>query len=211
MFSLFKKKNRKLKVWENTTFFKLFNQLGGGYEQYCEQLNFIEKVGINRSDIPNLINFIYPISFYKIFGKQNISNFKLEGLIVKDVHSSKKIVVTLYFAENIFLGYSSDIKQDTFEFDVNNIFYENIKKKIWGDEGLIYIKKYFTDEELKYVNIGEIFVTDIKQIEYFHLKELEDGDFLGINRRGNFYIITHDPLEVKEVDRESAIEILKIV
>jgi hypothetical protein len=68
-----------------------------------------------------------------------------------------------------------------------------------------------TDEDLKYVNIGEIFVTNIKQIEYVHLRELEDGDFLRINKRGNFCIITHDPLEVKEVDRESAIEILKLV
>ncbi len=29
--------------------------------------------------------------------------------------------------------------------------------------------------------------------EYFHLKDLEDGDFVGIDRKKNVFLITHNP------------------
>ena len=38
--------------------------------------------------------------------------------------------------------------------------------------------------------------------EYFHIKDLEDGDFIGIDERKVVYKITHDPMEVKALDKK---------
>lgn len=209
MFRLFKNKFRTLKSWEIDVFRELLDQLGVEYKHYIAQLNFIEKVGVNRSDIPNLISFIYPTSFYKKFENHKVYNYILENLIIKDLHSTRNIVITLYFAHNIFLGYSSDLKDSTFEFDNKNIFYGDIKKKVWGEEGFRLIKKYLTSAELKHINRSDVYISSIEGVEHFHLKELSDGDFLGVNNNGVFFIVTHDPLEMKEITRVFACHILQ--
>jgi hypothetical protein len=35
---------------------------------------------------------------------------------------------------------------------------------------------------------------------YFHIQDLEDGDFIGIDENKAFYKITHDPFEITKID-----------
>ncbi|PUV22499.1 hypothetical protein [Sphingobacterium athyrii] len=208
MFNLFKKKYRKLRGWEITTLQQVFKLLGSRYEHYMGQLEFVHKVGINRSDIPNIINCQHPVSFYKEFERELDENFKVEGIIIGDLIKKESVNVTLYFGHNIFLGYSTDLQVGSFQFDDKNIDISKIRKKFWGDERSIIAKKILTNKELKYINIGDIYITNIDGKDYFHLKELEEGDFLGFDQDGNFFILTHDPFKIQDIDRESVINFL---
>ncbi len=66
-----------------------------------------------------------------------------------------------------------------------------------------------TGEERKNINIGDIYITRLDGKDYYHLKELEDGDFIAIDTSNHIFEITHDPFEIKNLDRQLLIDILK--
>ena len=208
MFSIFRKKYRKLESWEKTTLQHVFNLLGNRYVHYIEQLDFVDEVGINRSDISNLINCIYPVSFYKEFENELIENFKVEGLIIEDLYKRRDVEVILYFSDNIFLGYSTNLPVGSIQFNCEKIDISKTRKKFWGDEGSSIVKRFLTNNELKSINIGDIYISNINGKDYYHLKELEDGDFLGFDQTGNFFILTRDPFEIRKIDRKSVADFL---
>ncbi|MEY3451193.1 MAG: hypothetical protein RL711_1019, partial [Bacteroidota bacterium] len=49
---------------------------------------------------------------------------------------------------------------------------------------------------------------DLKGKTYYHLKDIEDGDFLGIDIHKNIYKITHDPFEIN-LQKNELINVLK--
>ncbi|RKE56663.1 hypothetical protein [Sphingobacterium detergens] len=208
MFNIFRKKHRKLENWEKTTLQQVFDLLGDGYAHYIEQLGFIDEVGINRSDIPNLINCKYSVPFYKEFENELIEDFKVEGLIIGDLYKMRDVEVVLYFSDNIFIGYSTNLQVGSFQFNCQKIDISKARKKFWGDEGSSIVKRFLTKKELKSINIGDIYISNINGKDYYHLKELEDGDFLGFDQVGNFFILTHDPFEIRKIDRKSVADFL---
>lgn len=209
MFDFFKKNKRKIEDWELTFFRTLFGDLRGRFADFEKQLPFIKNVRLNMSDIPNLVSFVYLPGFYKDFENPKSNNYKLEGITVDDVKTKSTISLTLYFAHQIFLGYSTDAKEGTFVFDSNSFNIKKIRKIPWGEQDSSRIKKLLTKEELKYVNITDVYVSVLDGEEYFHIKEGDDGDFVGMNNAGKVFYVTHDPFEIKELPRETLTEVLK--
>jgi hypothetical protein len=54
----------------------------------------------------------------------------------------------------------------------------------------------------------EIYAVFIGNIEYSHIKELEGGNFIGIDKNKVIYNITHDPMEIVKIDK-TLTEVLK--
>lgn len=62
------------------------------------------------------------------------------------------------------------------------------------------IAHVLTQEERMAISASDIYSVRIEGKEYFHLMDLEDGDFIGIDIGKNVYRITHDPVNVTWLD-----------
>ena len=70
------------------------------------------------------------------------------------------------------------------------------------------IKHVFNGEELAIIDKEDVYEVELNGTIYYHLQELEDGDFIGIDQNKKIYKITHDPFEITELKGALA-EILK--
>ena len=66
----------------------------------------------------------------------------------------------------------------------------------------------FSEEEKSLISPSEVYSIFIEDKEYFHIRDLEDGDFIGIDKDKVVYKITHDPMEVKRLEKE-LLEVLR--
>ena len=65
-----------------------------------------------------------------------------------------------------------------------------------------------TKQELANINENDIYASNLNGKDYYHLKELEDGDFIGIDTDNHIYLIAHDPFEIKNIERSKLLELL---
>ena len=60
----------------------------------------------------------------------------------------------------------------------------------------------FNHEEISLLNTSDIYKIELNGKIYYHLKDLEDGDFIGIDTQKNIYLITHDPFKIALQDND---------
>ncbi|GGH26771.1 hypothetical protein FAZ19_18405 [Sphingobacterium alkalisoli] len=209
MFRFLKNKSKFVQDWEKQTFKKIFEDLGVEFDTFSKQMQYTQKIKMDETSKSCFYSLIYPVSFYKDFENRLDTNFKIENIKVHNLKNKESMFIILYFASNIFLAYSTSLARSKFEFDYKNIDLSGIKIAMWGDTEGLQVLELLTKEEEHYVNSGDIYISKIEGKEYFHLKELEDGDFVGIDKDSNVFVITHDPLEVKPFERGKLLDVLK--
>jgi hypothetical protein len=211
MFSLFKR--TKIETWEidflKGVFLKLSNQIGNGfYDQVSSGL--LRSVMIGIGDIPNYVGFTYNSNIYNKYYIANSRNYKLSNIRVKNVYSGEMLTVSIYIAYGVVNGYSLDNKNSKYKFDSSEIDTTNVKKVLIGGEHInSKILSYLTDREKELINVDDIYITSINNKDYYHLKELEDGNFIGIDEENNLYEVKHDDsIEASQINREKLTEIV---
>lgn len=209
MFDLFKIKRRKIKDWEKAFLKSALELCGKDIEQYIPQLesSLIKGVNIGVSDIPNYIGISYNSAFYKEYENAHGKSFKISNIKVKDLLSGQNLNIDIYFAYGIILGYAMDKKISKYKFDIKGIDISAIKK-IYVGENHPEILSLLTQQERNNINESDIYITTLNGKDYYHLKELEDGDFVGMDVDNNIYLITHHPFEIKNMKRDRLIDFL---
>ena len=62
------------------------------------------------------------------------------------------------------------------------------------------VKTLLSPDDQKLINWSSAFEVEINGKQFYHLRDLNDGDFIGMDADGLFYEIHHDPLEVIGLD-----------
>lgn len=70
------------------------------------------------------------------------------------------------------------------------------------------IRHLFNEEELSLIDPIDVYEVELEGKIYYHVRELEDGDFIGIDDEKNVYKLTHDPYEITLLNK-SLVEVLK--
>jgi hypothetical protein len=208
MFQLFKR--TKIEEWEINLIKNTFEKIPQ-YTKFINQIssNLLEGVRIGNSDISNYIALKYNPAFYKQFEELNGRNFKLTGLKVFDIISNNYLPFSIYFTHGILIGYSIDSQNTKFKLDITKIDLSSVKKIFLNEINVSEIISKLSKEELELINKDDIFVSYVNENEFFHLKEIEDGDFIGMDNYNNLYKITHDPIAVIPIEREELLNFLK--
>lgn len=63
------------------------------------------------------------------------------------------------------------------------------------------MKKLIDEEALKLIKPENVYQVNLSDRVFYHIEDLEDGDFIGIERHGQIYKITHDPFEIIPLDQ----------
>ncbi|SEO96128.1 hypothetical protein SAMN05192574_11763 [Mucilaginibacter gossypiicola] len=69
------------------------------------------------------------------------------------------------------------------------------------------LKEILDEDEIKLINPDDIYEVNLKERIFYHVRDLEDGDFIGIESNGQICKITHDSFEIIPL-KESLAEIL---
>ncbi|GGA67203.1 hypothetical protein GCM10008015_04920 [Flavobacterium palustre] len=196
MLGLFKR--TKIESWETNLLINVFNKVSINDSMFfIRQINdgLLRGVLIGVSDIHGYVGFSYNSKVYNKFYDKNGRNFKFENIKVFDIKSNKYLNLSIYFSFGVINGYSVE-KNGKYKLDISNINTDGVQKIYFDTIDYDKISKIFTPREKELLNPSEIYLVKLKDKDYYHLKDLEDGDFLGIDIDKNVYKITHDPFEI---------------
>lgn len=186
--------------WEITLLENIFYLLPNEYKHFGKQIKsgLLKRVIIGSKIIPNYIGFSYNPVMSKQFENNKGRHMCLKGIKVFDQGSGMYTGIEIHIMHNLIAGYSTPQIKD-FQPDVNRIVVESFQRVYFGNEDYEKIKNMLDETELALINPSDVFEVEINGNIYYHLKDLEDGDFIGVGTDKKMYKITHDPYCITEL------------
>lgn len=208
MFGLFRSKRTNIEKWETELLRKVMAKLPEEYSNLLKQIDDCLLKGVieNASDIQGYVAFTFHPSVFKKYDKTSERDYKLTGIKVYDIKSERFLKYEIYVSSGAISGYSlSNLKKC--DIDLNKIEVSDFYKKTIGDSDYNCILDLLDTAESELISPSQVYSVFVGTTKYFHIKDLEDGDFIGMDENKRIYKITHDPLEVVKLDK-SLIDIL---
>jgi hypothetical protein len=200
MFGLFKRTN--VESWEAEMLRALFNLLNEDYEYLKKQIEdgLLKRVLINNSGIINYVGFSFNPHISRKYENNLGRFFVMEGIQIFNLKTNDYTPIQIYISYGLVCGYSTPIAKK-FLPDIDRIEIRDFTIKYLDENNESYekIKVKFTNKELAFINPSDVYEVILKGKKYYHLKNLEDGDFLAIDENINIYEIKHDPFEIIEL------------
>lgn len=200
MFGLFKR--TKIEKWETDLLRNVVMKLPSEYSSLMNQITdgLFRGVLVDVSDIPGYIAFTFHSDVLKKYDRENERDFKLTNIKVYDNKSLGFVPYEIYVSSGTISGYSLGGSKKH-NIDVNKVDVSGFKKEFIGESDYNRIVNVLNEEEKKLLNPSEVYSVFVAAKEYFHIKDLEDGDFIGMDAKKVIYKITHDPMEVNRIDK----------
>lgn len=198
MFGLFTR--TKLKDNEIKLLYSVLKRLTSPYCNLYVQIddNLLKGVLLNASDIPGYVAFTFNSQILKKYDNERERDYKLCNIEVFDNKLLRYVNYEIYISSGTISGYSW-LGNTKFDVDFNRINTNNFKLIFTDISDYKKIEHIFSEREKTIINPSNIFSVFLDK-EYFHLKDLEDGDFIGVDFNKKLYKITHDPMEVKAIN-----------
>lgn len=196
---LFRRKGRRrIEQWEMDLLKNTLQKLPCQYHYLLEQIdaNLLETVLSGLGDLPHWKTFGYNSKIVDRYDKPDEASYLLVNIQVFDKKSGKYLEYTIGCTSGTLAGYSINCDNE-FDIDVVNIDTRYFKKKMIVSNDYFRIEKLLTFEERKLIIPSNVYEVKLEQKTFYHLVDLENGDFIAIDLRKNVYCITHDPYEIK--------------
>lgn len=196
MFNLFKRK--QLNQWEKDLLINIFDILSNEFVHYKEQIQagLLKRVRLSNNFVPNEVNFSYNPTIAEKFRERNGRHFCIQGIRVFDKKKREWSEIILYFSHGLIISYSTP-QNDNFAPDISKVLIISLRKVYLDTSPYNIIKKLFNEFEQKLINPADFYEIEIKGKVYYHIKDIGDGDFIGVDEQKKIYKITHDPFEIK--------------
>ena len=200
MLGLFKR--TKIESWEIELLRTVIKQLPSQCINLINQIDdkLLKSVLLNKSDIAGYVAFTYNWDILKKYDKPNEYDYKFTNINIFDIKSFNYVQYEIYVSSGTISGYSLG-KINKNNIDFSKIDISNLKKVLLGNIDYNRILPKLNDEEIKIMNPSAIYLVFVNNKEYFHIKDLEDGNFIGIDENKVVYLITHDPIEIKMLNK----------
>jgi len=197
MFGLFKKTSWKIEGKALIFFRQVFTLLPSDFQFLTEGLDkgLYRRFSVNHA----MKGHFYTIGFNPsqsdksmIKGKQ----FELENIIIKQGGLVYPLNITIH--EGLWIGFEIEkniLDFNNFQIDVSSL--KKSKSKFAADTKIEKLVSGLTCEQLDLTNLGEI---DVDGKTYFQIKELEDGNYLAIDSKGQVFGLIHDPYKIELIN-----------
>lgn len=198
MLNLFRR--TKFKEWELKLLSNITEKLPVEYYPLKQQVKqgLFKGVLVGLSDIPEYVGFTVNSELYKKFYEEKGRNYKLTNIKVYNQSSKNYISCNIYVSYGIINGYSLSEKKPSI--DPDNIIMDDLRI-VYLDTANEELLQLLTSVEKDLINPSDIYEIVLGGEVYYHLKDLEDGDFIAMNRQKQFFNITHDPFQIIPLQR----------
>lgn len=196
LFNLFRR--TKVENWELELLANVFSRLPNDYSAYEKQIEMGLVKGVLLSDhpFPNYVNFTYDPKIAKSFEDRNGRFFCLKGIEVFDKSLNTWSNLEIYMISGLVCGYCTPTS-GKFRPDTDMIRLTGFRKVYLDGYELETMREFLDQSEIDLINPSEFYEVPLEGKTYYHVTDLEDGDFIGLDREKNVYRITHDPYEIK--------------
>jgi hypothetical protein len=203
MFNLFNKKKGHSTKWEIELISKIFNSIGDDFTYIKNQLNdgLIKSVKKVNTPVPNYYKFLFDVNILNKYENKKGRYFCIHGVTVFDNQLNRNVEIQINVSFGIVLGFfvlgAKEIVPNLDRIDINNY-----RIKYFDEQGIDILTKLLNKEEIKFINPSDVYEIILNGKKYYHLKDMEDGDFIGIDIEKNAYKIIHDPFEITILEKK---------
>lgn len=127
-------------------------------------------------------NFSEDIAILNRYEDRKKKRFTIDNIFISDLEHKIKYKVSIEIVDGVFTGYTIEVT-DIQNVDVNTIDAKGFKINYQENP----LEKLFTNNELRYLNPSEIYEVELENKIYYHLFDLEDGDFIGMDEGKKVY------------------------
>ena len=133
----------------------------------------------------------------RYFAIENIEIYDSQGNVtLMYIHVGYGIIISYGFDNPIFNNEC-----------ISNVNVQNIRIVYFDDDEQI--NQLLTKQELARINPADVYELELEGFgTIYHLIDVADGDFIGIDKNKNIYLVNHDPYEIRKLNG-SLIEILE--
>lgn len=203
MFNLFKKK-AELKLEESEKFFieAIINKLSDKYPLFKKEIELETFVGIGKNPGGSKGSFTYFINndSWKKICDPSIDNFFIKNLKFNS-YNGERVSVDLFTSEGLIIGYKASVTVN--EISIPTIDISEIWEKHFLNEEYTEIEnvigKLPKDQIRKLSLVKNTFKIQIDGSSYFPIHDIDDGNYIAIDRNGSVYKITHDPFRANRI------------
>ena len=188
----------------------ILQNLQNNYSYLYKQFEAELIVGISsaQKDLSiNYIGLIHNPRVAKMYENQNKNYFKLTGIKLRGDSTGEIISVSLFVYNGLLIGIASDKKlseQEHYTYVEN----PNLQRIALGETDYNRIAGLLTTEELKYINKSDVYLVEVGGKNFFHIRDVEDGNFLALDSYKNIFLVKHDPVSVEQINSQ-LINVLK--
>ena len=160
--------------------------------------------------------YLYRKSFtpneYEEIKSNHNTSFHLNGILVFEKKSKKHIPLKLFYSHNSLTSIKIDNpKKFHRNFDLNNIRVEEIEikhLKLQNPDKEIVLKvlKKVDEENLNLLDIENTFEIEIGEKFFYTILDMEDGNYIAIDKQRKIYLLNHDHKERVKKIAENPIE-----
>lgn len=201
MINLFKRTT--FKEWEREMLINIINKLPPTYLVFREQIEagLIKKVFIGSSAIPNYVGFSYNPLISRKYEDKIGRFFKLSGIFISDFLIGEFVEIEIFISHGLIMGYSIPQKLKI-KPDLTKIKVDNFKRTFFDNADFQKISHLLGKKEISLINPSDVYEVILNGKSFFNIKNLEDGNFIGIDLEKHVYVITHDPFEIKLLNKD---------
>ena len=178
---------------------KLYDRFPFLYEQLKAGIVYNIKIEDNKRKIQFDIDVLnkYENKMGRYFAIENIEIYDSQGNVtLMYIHVGYGIIISYGFDNPIF-----------YHACISNVNVQNIRIVYFDDDEQI--NQLLTKQELARINPADVYELELEGFgTIYHLIDVADGDFIGIDKNKNIYLVTHDPYEIRKLNG-SLIEILE--
>ena len=200
MFKLFKRKDEIL--WQTEMLKNVFSALPPQFSIYLEQINhgIIRKFLPGLSDIPGYRTGSYNSDVFDKYEKRNQETSVIKGVKVYDLKSSSFINLDIYILSGTVSGYVLHTNNKKIEIDCNNINVSNFKSVKITNKYIKALKNILGDipkNIASLIDIQDTFEIETLKGNLHTIKDLENGNYIAIDKNGIVYGLIHSPYEIE--------------
>ncbi|WP_456314161.1 hypothetical protein [Pseudomonas shirazensis] len=162
------------------------------------------------------LNRGYSPKVFEEIKRNHNTSFHLNGILVFEKKSKKHIPLRLHYFHNSLTSINIDNpKKFHRNFDLNNIKVEKIEIKHLklqnpDKEIVLKILKNIDEEKLNLLDIENTFEIEIEERLFYTILDMEDGNYMAIDKQGKIYRLNHEHKERVKKIAENPIEFFKI-
>lgn len=198
MFGLYKKTSWKIEGKAFDFFRQVFLQLPAEFKFLADGLDkgLYRRISVNHS----MKGDFYSIGFDPSQSDNSMTkgkHFELENILIKQDGQAYPLNITIY--EGLWIGFEIEkniLDFNNFQIDIS--LFKKSKSKLTSDTKIEKLLSGLTCEKLELTNLGEF---DVDGKTYYQIKDLEDGNYLAIDNKGQVFGLLHDPYKIELINK----------
>ena len=197
---------------------KIAELLNNEFPEFKKVIEISNLDGIHYTVKPQgiYLNRSYSPKVFEEIKRNHNTSFHLNGILVFEKKSKKHIPLRLHYFHNSLTSINIDNpKKFHRNFDLNNIKVEEIEIKHLklqnpDKEFVLKVLKNIDEEKLNLLDIENTFEIEIDERLFYTILDMEDGNYIAIDKLGKIYRLNHDHKERVKKIAENPIEFFKI-